>query len=378
MIRRLLSFLAIIFVGLSTAGAQRNAFISKTLESIAKEINYLPVDTLPAGIHDTGKSVGLPIYAKYNDRHVVTNLGFKLFTPELRMAYASDVYDFLERYFLELLTWNGKNDVKRKMLDDKVYFTTGNISDIKRINDSTHVAISRTEDKFYEVTWSNNDTPFLSLAFPLQYELLLGMPQVEIEQMMFELISSAVYNDSTDCGKPQEYSLVKDSIYRSEPVKIYELESVNNATYYSRRDSATYELLLDTLHKDLSAMNLFHKLTKYDIPMKVEQSVYGFNKLEYTVTLQQWMRYVLASKADIYTAVEEEYEDGYRLLVIARNMDMGYNHLLSVLVPRDFLTRKSAMLRVKLNAFIPTHNVKNLFGEKTETTSDRKRKHIVK
>ena len=99
--------------------------------------------------------------------------------------------------------------------------------------------------------------------------------------------------------------------------------------------------------------------------LKIEKLVqlYGFKKLEYVVSLRQWLNYCHAEKLIVYTAVETEYDNGTKVLVIAENKDLGYNHILSVIVPKAFLSIPTLEFSAKLNAFITTHNVKNLYEQ---------------
>lgn len=350
------------FVGLSPLRAQQTAYKSKLLSDLGKSIGYVPNDTLKAGTYDAGNLLGKPLVVEYDNRHTVTHLGFRLFSDEMKKAYASDVYNFLERYFLELYCWKDKLTLNQKIHDDKVIFSQGSVADLKYVSENTPFSISRVENKFYQVSWSDNGRTIIDVAFPIQYELLLGMPQVEIEKTMYDLIVSAPLSSPSD--SIGELELVKDNIYRTVPAKHYQLESLNTCTYYYNDGSET-TLVLDSINKDYSAINIFHNLTECSNPMAVEQSLYGFKKTEYTVTLQQWLNYCNSAKLTVYTAIEEEYEDGYKILLVAESADMGCNHLLSVIVPKNFLERPTAELKVKMNAFIPTHNVKNLYQQYT-------------
>lgn len=351
-----------VFVGLSTTGAQQAVFQSKLLMEIGNSIGYLPVDTLPAGTYTAGMALGKPLIAEYDSRHTVINIGFRLFSDEQKQIYSSDVYSFLERYFLELYVWKDKYTFHQKLKDDKVYFTVGSIANLKDINETTSCSISRTDDKYYEVTWNNQEgKPVLSVAFPIQYELLLGMPQVEIANTMYDrIVSAPEYIEEMSAYQLEELG---NGVYCTKPKKHYELESVNDCRYFRKDSVGTYSLILDNADMEHSVTNALQVLSRCNNPIKIEQSVYGFKTLDYIITLQQWLRYCHKASLTLYTAIEEEYEDGYKVLIVAQSLDMGYNHILSVLVPRDFLEKSSAELKCKLNAFIPIHNVKNLYQQ---------------
>ena len=62
-------------------------------------------------------------------------------------------------------------------------------------------------------------------------------------------------------------------------------------------------------------------------------------------------------------AIEEETEDMLKVFVIAENITLNYNHVLLVYVPKDFMVNPTAIFNASVNAFIPTHNVTNLYEE---------------
>ena len=69
---------------------------------------------------------------------------------------------------------------------------------------------------------------------------------------------------------------------------------------------------------------------------------------------------------NIYFAVENETIESIKAVILVENKNWGYNHLLSVTVPRDFISNPDVKLTATLNAFIPTHNVRNLYQEYTD------------
>lgn len=359
----IITLLVFSFVGLSFTEAQQATFATTLLASLAKDIRFQPVDTLSKGYYKVGMMLDKEVIAEYDSCHVVTHLGVRLFDPQMKKDLNPLVYNFLERYLLELCLWKDKQTLARKLTDDKVFFTKGSVVDFAKVKDNSLFSVSRVENKYYEVSWRRNvgGSPFLSLAFPIQYELLLGTPQVEIERTVHEsIIRSPNFNELSDLSN---MSLVKGNVYVTSPKKFYQLPDVNTCTYYTKDKNNHYQLICDSLHPRYSAMNIFHVLTKVNNPVSIEQSIYGFKKLNYVVSLQQWLNYCHAENLTVYTAVETEYENGIKVLVIAESKDLGYNHLLSVIVPKDFFTNGKSEFSAKLNAFITTHNVKNLYEQ---------------
>lgn len=361
-----------LLVGPSNMKAQQAQFASNLLAEMAKGLKYQPIDTLKPGSYPVGTAYGKPIVVEYDNQHVVRQIGIQLFAPQMKQEANPVVYNFIERYFLEIYQWKNKpTSLEQKLHDDKVYFTKGTIKDCAKITDQSLFSINRVEDKYYEVSWQKapGTAPFLSLAFPIQYELLLGMPQAEIElSLQKDIVNAPKWKMQKEDIKKE---LVKDNIYSSLPKKYYVLPSVTNSRYYYKDDNGKFRLICDTIQPTYSAMNIFHVLTKANNPIRMEQSIYGFKKLNYTVSLQQWLNYCQAENLTIYTAVETEYDAATQILLIAENKDLGYNHVLSIMVPKDFASVPNRELKAKLNAFITTHNVKNLYQQYRKTNKKK-------
>lgn len=294
--------------------------------------------------------------------------GLTLFSPEMRDAADYPhrvVMDFLERYFGEELPAQRQTTREHKMADDKVYFRKGQLSDLYHITDTMAFSINMI-DRHYEVEWKNQEEPFVTVVFPAQYDLILGMNQNDAQQRLKEtIISAPIRKDSLQT--PISMQMQDDSTYIAK-TEMFELESLNDAVYYSK----VYDDFLPVFangHLEYSAANMFHGLiSDADYRMYVEQSVYGMSTINYLLTLNQWLNYCAQLGMKIFFGVEEQREDGILAIVIAKCETFGFNHLLSVVIPDKFVDDKNAVLKVRLTPYIPTHNVKNLYQKETKKT----------
>lgn len=288
-----------------------------------------------------------------------------LFSSETKEAVPkcqAVVMNFLERYFTEL-PHQKHTTIETKMADDKVFFRKGHLSDLRQIVDTMPFSIN-LHDRYYEVMWQRQDEPFVTIAFPAQYDLLLGMQKNEAQDNLKNVILSAPKH----IGKktfPTDLQLQDDSIWQSK-TEHFELESLNDALYYNKV-CEEYKPVWDTAHLDYSAANLFHGLiADADYRMYVEQAVYGMKTVSYLIPFSQWCNYCAEWGLKLYFGVEEQLEDGLLAVVIAHSRELGFNHLLSVYVPDKFVTSKGTVLKVRMTPYIPTHNVKNLFKKESE------------
>ena len=72
-----------------------------------------------------------------------------------------------------------------------------------------------------------------------------------------------------------------------------------------------------------------------------------------------------------YAAIEEESSDAWKVLIIAENVDLAYNHIVSIWVPKSIFKNHQTALLVRINAFVPTHNVKDLYEQYQEKTTTK-------
>ena len=287
----------------------------------------------------------------------------KLFCDKVRTSASkpmNKIMDFLETYFVELKNVKGTT-ITDKMADDKVHFRKGRLSDYYSLCDSVPFTISLV-DKHYEVSWLKDGNAFITVVFPAQYNLIMGKSQKEIQQGFRSAIISAKHKEEKWLINTEQLEPYNDSIWFAKHEN-YELESLNDATYYIKcGEDKAYCPLFDSKQKEFSAANLFQGIADgVDRKIYVEQSVYGMTIVNYTIMLSQWLDYCKEQNLKVYFAVEEEREDGIKVMVIAQSNELCYNHLLSVILRNDFVQNPKSMLKAKITPFIPTHNIKDLY-----------------
>lgn len=288
-----------------------------------------------------------------------TSQELSFFSPEVRQAAPRTqvaVMDFLERYFKDLFTQE-QTTMQTKMADDKVYFRQGKPSDLYLVRDTMPFYVN-LYDHYYEVSWNVEEHPFVTIVFPAQYDLILGLDQDEAKNKFKEVIITAPERQLNE-QIPSSLEKNDEGIYVSSK-STFHLTSLNDAIYYNKV-LESYEPIFSKDHLEYSAANLFHGLIPdADYRMYVEQSVYGMKTISYSLTLKQWLNYCAEWGMKVFFAVEEVREDGLLALVIAQSKELGYNHLLSVTIPDKFISNKNAVLKVRMTPYIPLHNVKEL------------------
>lgn len=293
---------------------------------------------------------------------------FRLFSEEVKTAYPSAVYDFLETYLYRLDSLYRKGVQEHpSMMRDKILFLKGESSVVHQINPKTDFTLTRMEDKMFNAVWKDSTgVVLLDMVFPASYELILGASKNKIERTMEKQLKAMPLSFTPDSLVDMEVKMLADSVFQSQPVTIYEIESISDATYYSRLDSTMLQPIFDSNQKWYSSVNLMQGLIADidDYQLYIEQSVYEFDTLKYTISLSQWLNYCRDMRASVYIGLEEEREDGLMILLLAQSNDLGFKHMLSMILPWNFVEKRNAILKAKLYAYIPTHNVKTYYQER--------------
>ena len=303
--------------------------------------------------------------------HTVYAQKYHLFSDEIKKDFPSVVYDFLERYLYEIDSLQSHHVyVDQKLLDDKVIFLVGDASSVREIKSNAGFSLNKIDSKYYQVTWKDSlNKVVLDLAFPMQYELLLGKPKVEIEKEFKSTIQA--FNDYHPQNIYSENMILQnDSCLTTNLTSNYYVESLNSATYYHAGDKKPTFSNKDKWH---SAANLFHGCIEgiENYTLYVEQNLYGFKTVTYTVPLVQWLAYCQYMQLRTYFAIEEEREDGLKAILIAQSKDLGFNHMMSLIIPDNFVENRKAVIKATLNAYIPTQNVKNLYQQYVDKPKKR-------
>ena len=282
-----------------------------------------------------------------------------------------EVCAFLQRYLNDLYHYDNPDlPLQQKLRDDKFIIIDGALENIPLIDSTAAFSLQRYDYKAYEAIWSSPSGVLLHVAFPIQYELILGKTQMEMEPLLQDFIYQAPPFDDWQMPELAEQPDA-DGIYHSVPNAYYELPSLSTTMYFFRRD--TYVPVMDEAYPDYSLSNLFlFPVDSIDCIIQVQQPIYGFQQLNYTIRLSQWLRYCHQQQLTSYVAIEEETDEAWKLLIVAESKELAYNHLLSVWVPKTFFSSRTVTLLAKINAFIPTHNVKDLYDQYRQT-----KKHVI-
>lgn len=275
--------------------------------------------------------------------NTVSHIGLWLFGEGVRNIDNTPVFDFLERYFLQLKYPPTVKTAQKMISDDQFRFVTGSLNTVDDIRPTDNFGFSY-DKHFYTATWNRDGQPLLSVTFPVEYELISGENKIEAENNLL----SDIQQTTSVTSKPKT---------AQDPHYINDLFS--NRLYYQKGTLVSSER-----HPAETVSNMLLSLQakgKYDINMT--QVSYGFKKTVFKVSLRQWLAFCQNNGCHLYVGIEDIKENGdVSAVVLAVNEAENYNHVLTVTVPSDVLQRQQGTLEARLYPYVPTHNVRSLFA----------------
>lgn len=276
--------------------------------------------------------------------NTVNHIGLRLFGESTRNLDNTPVFDFLERYFLQLKYPPTVKTAQKMISDDQFQFVKGSLKTVDDIRPTDGFGFNY-DKRQYTATWNRDGQPLLSVSFPVEYELISGENKIEAENNLL-----------ADIRRTE----VKDIARKTAHDPHYINENFSNRLYYQKG-----ELVSSVRHPAESASNILLSMkAKGQYDLKVTQVSYGFKKTVFNVPLRQWIAFCQNSGCVLYVGIEDISEKGeVSAVVLAVNEAENYNHVLTVTIPQETMHDKKGSLTARLYPYVPTHNVKSLFAE---------------
>lgn len=337
------------------AGKAGVSYRTPELKRLANIVHVMESNLHP-GVNYLGK-----YNIKVDERMMVRHVGLTLFSEEVKQMGNSLILEFVERYFLQL-EHPAPNCTADMMLHaDGITFSKGSWKDIHHIGIATPFSLNYQLMR-YTLSWNSNGT-LLSFSFPGKYQLIVGENLVEAEEHLpydidttIPLFHPSVMASDLQSSSMQGYYIKKGAWY--------EAETINATTYFRKQDDNTFVPVIDAHFIEESVANILlcpaaAESFTYDITMHR----YGFVEKRFSVPIRQWIDYCSQKGCSIYCGIESVNSKEVRATVIAVNLNLNFNHLLTITVPIETIEKGGGIVKAELNAFIPTHNIINLKGK---------------
>ena len=342
-----------------------NTFRTALLERMASAAGIAKAE-LPANADMDSVAVikGKPVHLRTNAWGDVVHIGYSMFNSQLVAHYHNPyIFDFLERYLLELDLGLDNRDKQTRMRVDRVTLVKGSLAQLQSITPLSDITltIDEKERKMYRVncTIAGNE---LSITVPANCQLLLGANAVELEQnfshnvMRFMTIAGddAVSDWSTLKVSRAGNTLITDG-------DIYMSQAIRNSLYL-REDNGVRRLICSPDAPSRSTSNIMLTGVFADeLPMELVLNRYGNQRDTLDVTLQQFIAYCKTEGASLYFGIKERSEQMIKGTLFAYNGNLSCTHMLSVEFPLSLLDGAKETIRATAYVYIPLDHIADKF-----------------
>ncbi len=234
-------------------------YVTKRLASLARSTGVVISDTLiNSEIRDIDSLFFFrkhPLHIKLNNQGEVCHLGYSLFNKNGGKDSLTALYDFLERYLLELDLLSSK-ERKLRLEMDNVVCLGDPVSMIKAAGENESLKVNYETNHRYLVDWQRDDN-HLTMGFDAYYQLLLGANDIELEETLWRKIQRmSSQHEHTDNFKLifDRYGYVKDTIsFRRHDVKVLIEEDCKEVSIHPK---STTEDVLFGINREMGFVHL--------------------------------------------------------------------------------------------------------------------------
>lgn len=290
-------------------------------------------------------------------------MNYQLFSEKMRDSLPSPLYNFVERYLFQLKAISNKSLANEKMGIDKFRIEYGSIESISLLHDTLDVRIATDTNKRYNITWSKEDRTIMSISFPIQYELILGLKKTDIENSLKERLQSYSPHSTSYTIDERSLTATIQKDFFIERKGIYQIESMRADHYYIKNKSG-YSLLADANNPIESLANLVTTgQVDNNIKLTIIQKKYGNKQDTIHSTLNTWISFCQEEGCIPYFGIEAYDGTNIHANVIMENKALGYVHLFFFTSPVEYINDRNGNINATLYSYIPMHNLNNLFDD---------------
>ena len=326
------------------------------LKEIASSLFLPGLDTLSTGEYTHFSYKTRPLSVRVNRWNEVEHIGLKLFDSSIKDSRPLSVYDFMERYLLELDLVKGTEQAIRLGLN-RVSFLVGDGNTVFDFDGTEEFESSLEAFRTCRAEWKRRGKTILAITFDLDYQMLSGCDIIELEQNYMNRLKSyeaLLPNDFYEFDFPQEkkYHIVQGTTFM--------LDAIRNDLYFKKEE--TWSLLSDTLKPTQSISNtMISRSVAGDYDLSVTLDLYGYKIEKTMIKLDDWLGLCEEEGCVAYFGLKEKLVEGYTGTVFMVNENCGYVHMLSVKFPLETLRKKRGVIEGRMFVYVPLHNLSKHF-----------------
>lgn len=313
---------------------------------------------------------GKPLVIERNNNGDISHIGVFFFNRDIIEKHPSPVYHFVERYFLELLLLPSQEAISTKLHQERVSITSEafSLKDYKKglqdiisaVSHDLSVYITLSNNR-YSVSCMENNKLLAQINFPMRLELITGYTKLESENSFYP---SMLLHTPGEYQSPAEIDLskYKETMYCLND-DFFAMEDIKSTSYYNKVGDKFFPLFSSDYMTE-SVFNLFNSRYDWKAKAEVVQSLYGNKNVTFEVPLATLIDYMSSNNCTIYTGIKKYDKKVIEGVVVAANMELGYQHLITfTMSDAIFQSPEANPVKIKMYCYVPIHNISSLFGE---------------
>jgi hypothetical protein len=315
---------------------------------------------------------GKPLIVHRDTHQAINHIGVKLFDRDLMQKYPSPLYEFIERYFLQLLLEGDDAAIGDRLRLERVKISSdvpaaGNykkwLQAIIAQSSPQHSILITCNNNRYHISEYDNHRTIFSVYLPVRYELISGFTKVEAERAIYEGLLRHTYTEARQPSAGDYFEQPGSGLYCLNE-EYYGTEEIISTSYYKKKGD-TFTPVFGTDDTLKSVYNLFNVAWDKSLPVEVTQKLYGNKTLTYDVTVGRLTNYLRSTGCSIFTGIRKQVGDTVTGVVMAVNNELGYQHFLQFKI-EGAVWNPSAKSKITVNmySYIPSHNVAALLENK--------------
>ena len=347
----------------------------KTPERIARMLQSMPVSDIPkSGEFQCPELSGTILFYTEADQGVTIQLGARLFSDGIRQAYDPVIISFVERLWVELLLRKTTASQTSLLKEYGVRIVlggyplgSGSFSKLSQaldvINSLSSLSIT-TGGNEIDMFMRDKTGSTLHIYIPASRDLLFQYDKKEHEERLVKELfdSKAQYTqvipESTDFVKTDNGLLAVGG-------ECYMIDSLRNDVFYT----SDRKILFSSEYPDETMRNILMCAAKkeniHSKRLNIRLHTYNKELGILTMSMEQLLAYFQQQGVKFYTGNLGDNGKKHQCLLAMYHPVYNYINILSVsFLPEQLDATGITVIDADLSAFIPQHNIKNLFQEK--------------
>ena len=293
-----------------------------------------------------------------------------------RVAYAqTTAIDIHQRFLERIATAAESGSIEGKPVatylhEEQVLLLQGSLGDIKRLcQDTLDTAVTMNvtlcDEKRYKTGFFRGEECLAAIAYPADYNLILGIKMEEAESALVENVRHAtIPSIPTQTVDASMLLPTADSSVYLLPGDYFILPTLSAKRYYAYDDSCNMVPVFNSSYPVESMANLMTGIdVEHGIDLDVKMIKYGFQTERFVVPLRGWIAYCMNEGCKPYFGVISQADDSVVCEVVMNNEALGYAHVMKVTFNPAIIADGKGVVTARLNGYIPFSKVKSLFYE---------------